>query len=257
MLVDSHVHLDRYAAAERSLMLARARAVGVTRFLTIGIDVPSSRRAIQLAASEEGVLAAVGVHPLHCDPEPDWLALTALAGQPGVVAIGEIGLDRSVGAPDFELQIRVFRRCLDLAARLQFPVVIHQQFAIPECLSILADFRRVGDSGASSTGLLKGVCHYFQGDHDEATRWLSAGYQISVGKPVTRPENRALRQAVAALPLSTLLLETDTYPLPDRSTEPADIWTIAREVAAVKGCRLENVARTTTSSFNGLFAQND
>src|SRR5205814_9528294 len=125
-------------------MMARARQAGVTRMLTIGTEVPTSRAAVALAESEPDVWASVGVHP-HDAAEADADVLTEierLAGGPRVVAVGEIGLDFFRNLSPREAQERVFRHCIGLARRVRKPVVVHCRDAPSEVLAVPADGRR-------------------------------------------------------------------------------------------------------------------
>jgi TatD DNase family protein len=244
LLADSHLHLDRYRPGRVAAMLARARRVGVRRFLTVGVDRATSLAAVDLARSRRGLAAAVGVHPtrLRADaPLADLGWLEALLAQPEVAAIGEVGLDESGAAP-LAAQERFFTACLGLAAEHRLPLALHVVGAHRRAQEILA-----------AHGPLSSVVHYFQGDAALARRYLALGCCLSVGKPVTRPERRALRGAVRDLPLERLLLETDTYPLPGRTTEPGDVAEICRAVARLKELPFETVAQVTTANYRRLF----
>jgi TatD DNase family protein len=240
---DSHVHLDRYSAAEGSALLQRAGEAGVAYFLTVGVDLASSEQAVLLAQAHAGLYAAVGWHPLYLGPGfslHDQTRLYELARQyPEAVAIGETGIDLAEAQAPLELQQQAFHLQVQVAQRLGLPLILHQQKAESYCQDIL-----------KAAGAGKGVIvHYFVSDLASACRWLELGCTLSVGKPVTRPENIALRKAVAAIPLERLLLETDTYPLPGRTTEPADVRQVAEAVAALKDIPLETVAEQTTANF--------
>jgi TatD DNase family protein len=168
-LFDTHAHLHfPDFDADRAETLARAREAGVTRLLTIGTEVPTSRAAIALAESEPDVWAAVGVHP-HDAAEADEAMLAEierLAGAPRVAAVGEIGLDffRNLSPPD--AQARVFRHLIGVARRARKPVLVHCRDAHADVLAILAEER------ASEVG---GIMHCFSGDVAIARRCLDLG----------------------------------------------------------------------------------
>ena len=244
ILADAHVHLHAYP--DPAGIVARARARDVHLLVAVSIDLASSRRSIDLAAQFVGVVAAVGFHPswLTAPLTPaDLAALEQLARHPSVGFIGEIGLDGVEAKLSVEDQRQAFRAQLDLADRLSLPVNLHIRDAFPAAIAELAA-RGLPSAGA--------VVHYFVGDPALAGRLLDLGLYLSVGKPVIRPENAALRAAIRGIPLDRLLLETDAYPLPGRTTEPADIGDIAREVAHLRGCSLEEVARATTDNLRRL-----
>ena len=244
LLADSHVHLDRYSSSAVDRLLARARRAGVRRFLAIGVDRASSLATLELARRRRGVRAAVGVHPTRLDerdPTGDLAWLRPLADQPSVAAIGEVGLD-AAGRASAQAQLQFFEAGLALAAERDLTLALHVVGWHERALAALAGGPRV-----------RTVAHYFQGDPALARRYLDAGCWISVGKPVTRAERGALREAVRLVPLERLLLETDTYPLPGRTTEPRDVAEICRAVAELLGVDAERVAAATSASYRRLF----
>jgi TatD DNase family protein len=255
MFADSHIHLDRYTDEEASALLGQARQAGVSSFLTVGVDLASSERAILLARKHAGLYAAIGLHPAFLNADFDLQAsryhehLQALAQRaPEVVAIGEAGIDLIEARVSLEMQRLAFRLQLHLAYELKLPLVLHNQGSdIPCQQEMLQAARR------KTGGLVDVIVHYFVGDLASARRWLVTGCYLSVGRPVTRPENVALREAVAAIPLGRLLLETDTYPLPGRDTEPAHIAQVAQAVAEIKQLPRDTIAEQTTANFCRLF----
>ena len=242
-LVDSHVHLDRYPDEQVRRMVAEAEQAGIYQLLTIGTDLDTSRAALRLAAAYPSVLAAVGIHPtrlhlLHGSQVPE-RQLRDLLRSSGAVAIGEVGLDAD--APNLDAQRRFLAACVELAAEHDLPLVLHVvgAAAIHEmALAILAHQPTV-----------RAVAHYFVGGPELAARYLAAGCWISVGRPVTRPSGAAVRAAIEMNPLDRLLLETDTYPLPGRTTEPCDIVTVCAAVSELTGYSYAEVARATTANF--------
>ena len=272
-LVDSHVHLDRYSDDQIQAMVSRATAAGVAHLLTIGVDVASSRSAVEIAGRYEAVLAAVGVHPTRVagltsppagDPSPpapltharergshggaigpeEWMRRLLGEGEAAraagrLVAIGEVGLDE--GAPDLAAQERFLAGCASLAVERDLPLVLHvvgREEIHARALEIV-----------QAQGKARAVAHYFVGGPELAARYLEAGCWISVGRPATRPTEVAVRLAVPTIPLDRLLLETDTYPLPGRTTEPKDVATVCAAVAEITGREYAEVAAATTASF--------
>jgi TatD DNase family protein len=233
-LVDSHVHLDRYSDEDVMAMVSRGAAAGVERLLTIGVDLATSRAALALAERHPSVLAAVGIHPTRLSGGD----LTPLLDL-GPAAIGEVGLDD--GAPDLEGQRAYLDECLRLADQRGLPVVLH---VVGPVSTHEAALEIVGQYPGVRT-----VAHYFVGGPALAQRYLERGCWISVGRPVTRPEQAAVRAAVPGIPLDRLLLETDTYPLPGRTTEPRDVATVCAAVAELTGHSYEEIGRATTASF--------
>ncbi len=258
-LVDTHAHLDfNKFDGDREAVLRRAREAGVTTILTVGVDLPSSRRAVELAARYEGVYAAVGVHP-HDAKSLDGAALAALrdlARRPQVVAVGEIGLDFYRDLSPRDVQRRAFRAQLAWAAKLGKPVIIHDREAHDEVLSILTDWA-AGLRGSPLTGRA-GVLHTFSGDREMAERAIELGFYLSISGPVTYKNARRLSEIVAALPLDRLLVETDCpflapHPHRGKRNEPAYVRLVAERVAELQNVTLDELAEATTANAYRLF----
>jgi TatD DNase family protein len=251
MLADSHVHLNRYPATNVRAMLRRAAEARVEHVLTVGVDLPSSQSALTLSRRYPAVSAAIGVHPSRVrrlrSSAATLRALSSLAMVHDVVAIGEIGLDAQAAPESLDRQATFFRSCLDLAHVCALPIVLHVVEAHDAALAILHERASIGTP-------VRGVVHYFVGDANLARRYLDLGLSISVGKPATRRSARAVRDAVAAIPLDRLLLETDTYPLPGRTTEPCDVTAVCGAVAEIRGMDAADVAARTTANYLRLFS---
>lgn len=215
---DTHVHLDRYAAADRDALLRRARAAGVARLLSVSTACASARRTAALPAP---ILKAVGVHPREA-AEGLCAELEALTRAPDVVAIGETGFDAA--GPPFAWQEAVFRAQCALARRYDLTLVLHV----------------AGDGAwnalATAAGALDGlrvVRHYFTGDAAQAGWHAARGHYLSFGRPLLREP--ALQRVARAYPQNLLLIETDTYPLPGRATEPRDAAALGAALARLRG----------------------
>jgi TatD DNase family protein len=250
-LFDTHAHLHfSEFDADRPAMLDRARAAGVGRMLTIGTEPESSRAAVALAAREADVWACVGIHP-HDAAAGDAAALAEierLAGEPRVVAVGEIGLDYFRDLSPRDEQQRVFRALLALARRARKPVVIHCREAHADVLRILAE-ERVGEVG--------GIMHCFSGDVDIARRCLDLGLLVSLAGPVTYPNARALPEVARFVPADRLVIETDCPFLPPQGyrgkrNEPAYLAITAARVAELRGEPLEATAARFTANACAL-----
>jgi len=246
-LFDTHAHLhDPAFEPDRDAVLARARAAGVRRVLTVGTDPVTSRQALTLAERHPDVYAAVGIHPHDAaGADPDALAMIAtLARAPRVVAIGEIGLDsfRTLSPPD--AQRVALRAQLALARELGKPVLLHCRDAHAELLDVLA---------ADGLGGASGVMHCFSGDVAVAERCLAVGLVISLAGPVTYPNARRLAEVARRVPLERLVIETDCPYLPPqpwrgRRNEPAHLLATATRVAELRGLQPTTVARQLTET---------
>ena len=256
-LVDSHCHLaEPEFAADREAVLARAAAAGVTTLVCVGATGPveSNFPAVALAGRRGPVeiVVTVGIHP-HDASSADEAAFTTLgrlAASPGVVGIGETGLDFHYDRSPRPAQRAAFARTVALARTLRRPLVVHVREAHAEAAAIL---------DAEGAGAVAGVIHCFTGDRDDACRYLDLGFSISVAGIVTFKNADTLRDAVRAVPLDRLLVETDApylAPVPHRGrrNEPAHVRLVAEAVARVRGQPLPAVAAATTANARRLFA---
>jgi TatD DNase family protein len=246
-LFDTHAHLhDPAFAADRDAALARARAAGVARILTVGTDPASARDAVALAAAHPDVYAAVGIHPHDAATasEEALAAIATLAHAPKVVAIGEIGLDYYRNLSPRDAQQRALRAQLGLARELGKPVLLHCREAHADLLETLE---------ADGVGPAGGIMHCFSGDLAVARRAGGLGLLVSIAGPVTYPNARRLGELVRALGLAPLVVETDCPYLPPQPwrgqrNEPAYLGTTAARVAELCGVTPEAVATQTTQT---------
>lgn len=257
--VDTHVHLnfDGYSA-DLSDVIARAQTAGVTRFVVPAVDAEYSRSGVALAAEYPGmVYAAVGYHPTSTTGfEPSWLdEIRELASRPGVVSIGEIGLDYYWDKSPKEDQRRAFEAQLELAAELGLPVIIHNREASPDVVPILEDW------AAGLTGPLKerpGVLHSVSAPPLLAERALTAGFYLGFTGPITYKNADQTRRIAGNMPLDRMLIETDgpfLTPVPHRGkrNEPAYIPLIAERLASLRQMTVEELAAVTTANAERLF----
>jgi TatD DNase family protein len=285
MLIETHAHLDYPDFADDfEDVLRRATDAGVTRMLTIGTSVASSRRAVELAERHANIYAVIGVHPTTADEaEEDVInPLRELARSRRVVAIGETGLDyhRLPSADNAEekraqvlaalqteteerleaglhdgaykaKQASLFEQQLDLAVELGLNVVIHQRDAWEDTLQLMAPY----------AGKLRGVFHCFGGSLEQAQTVLALGHLVSFTGIVTFKNGVAVRDVAAALPLDGFMVETDCpylAPVPFRGkrAEPAHTRLVAESIASARGETLEEIARATTATAEQFFRFN-
>lgn len=260
---DTHAHLDYPDfAPDLDQAVERARAAGIAKIITIGIDLESSRRAIALAEKFAFVYAVVGWHPSAADTAPADLRgpLRELARHPRVVALGETGLDyhhlpSEKGGPTSadderykQRQAALFQQHLEVAAELGLNCVIHQRDALEDTLERLQPF----------AARVRGVFHCFANDANAMRRVLALGSLVSFTGIVTFKNGAEVRNTLAATPLDSLMLETDCpylAPVPYRGKrcEPAYIRGIAEVVASVKGCSPERLGATTCATAEHFF----
>jgi TatD DNase family protein len=265
-IVDTHCHLDlAQFDADREAVIDRAVAAGVGRIVNPAIDLDSCGRVVALAERHEPIYAAVGVHPNDCAEFDDAAvdALRALAGQPKVVAIGEIGLDYYWDKVPHAQQIRALRTQLALAAELGLPIILHSRDASADdrqCSEdLLTEIGRIEPAARKrdKDGIL-GIWHAFSGDLDDAQRAYELGLILGLGGPVTFLNARRLHALVPGLRLDRLVLETDApylapHPYRGRRNEPAYVPLIAEALAALFSTSVEAVAATTTATASACF----
>ncbi len=248
-MIDAHAHLTAARFTEdTAAVIARAEAAGVRRILTCGEDVASSRAALALAREHAGVRVAVGIHP-HRAASLDAAALDtlrALAADPLVVAIGEIGIDHSGRSAAPAVQETAFLAQLDLAAELGLPAVVHVRDAGPAVRRLLAGRE------------LRAQLHCYSEGPDEIPAWLALGFTISFAGTVTFKRNADLRAAAAIVPPDRFLIETDApYLAPEphrgRMNEPALIAATYAAVAAARGTTVQALARAVDGAAAALF----
>ncbi|HZQ08722.1 MAG TPA: TatD family hydrolase [Anaerolineae bacterium] len=250
ILFDSHCHLTAEEfEPDRAAVIQRAVDAGVTRMLTLGTDVASSRAAIALAERFEPVYAAVGIHPeaVREASLDDLDVIRELAAHPKVIAIGEIGLDYYWDKTTAELQQTFFERQLELAADLRLPAAVHDREAHEKIIETIAIYKKV-----------RGVLHAFSGSMEMAQRAFKLGYVISLGGPITFSNNQRAPELIRALPLDKILIETDSpylapQPFRGKRNEPAHVKLVAEHIAHVKGLSIERVAAQTTQNAEALF----
>ena len=285
MLIDTHAHLDyRDFANDLEEVLRRAADAGVTRIVTIGTSIESSRRAIELAEKYPAVYAAIGVHPSFVEEAEDDVItpLRELAKNHRVVAIGETGLDyhrlpseevaketqvqvmtalRTETDEEIEAQIRdgaykskqasLFQQQLDLAAELGLNVVIHQRDAWEDTLEIMQPY----------TDKVRAVFHCFGGSLEQANDVIDLGHLVSFTGIVTFKNGASVRQVAAQIPLWKFMVETDCpylAPVPFRGKrcEPAYTRLVAESIASARGIPLEELAEATTETADKFFRFN-
>ncbi len=254
MLVDSHCHLDRVKldAFDHSFdtMMAAAAAAGVEHMLCVSVDLEAWPAMVELVAPYPNVSLSVGVHPSEDEGRAPAIAeLVELAARPGVVAIGETGLDYHYGGDSGERQRAWFRLHIRAAREAGKPVIVHTREAREDTLRILRE------EGAAEVG---GVLHCFTEDWGMAARAMDLNFHVSFSGIVTFRNAAQIQDAARRMPVERMLVETDSpylAPVPHRgkSNHPALVRDVAAFVARLRGETLEHVAANTTANFYRLF----
>ena len=250
--IDTHCHLDvAPLSASVDAVLARAQAAGVRSCISIGTTVEASRANVALAQRYPMVRAAVGVHPHEADTVTDetFAAIDALAAEPRVAAIGEVGLDfyRQHAAP--EAQVRALTGFVQLALRRNLPLLIHCREAYEPLLQLLRQQARTP---------IPGLIHCASGPPEFIEGALALGLHVSFAGNVTFPNAKALRALVPLVPDDRLLLETDApflapQPVRGQPNEPAYVAHTAACVAELRGVSPDSLGALTSRNARRLF----
>jgi TatD DNase family protein len=253
MLIDSHCHLDfPDFAAELDAIMARARAAGVGRMVTISTRVRKLPQVLAVAEKFPEIFCSVGTHPhnAHEELDIDAKALIALTKNPKVVAIGEAGLDYHYDNSPRDAQAQGLRQHIAAARATGLPLVIHARKCDADMARILEE--------ESGKGAFPAVLHCFTGGRDLAFKALELGHYVSFTGILTFKNSQSLRDIAAALPAERILVETDApylAPLPYRGkrNEPAYVAETAKVLADTRGVTADEIARQTTENFFRLF----
>jgi TatD DNase family protein len=242
--IDNHCHLR--AGAHGVDAIARARAAGVARFITVGTDLQQSQIAVEIAAAHDGVWATAGVHPHDAKDGLD--GIDVLLDHPKVVAVGEAGLDYYYDHSPRDEQQSVFAAQIALANARDLPLVIHSRDAWDDTFELLD---REGVPRRT-------VFHCFTGGPDEARAALERGCFVSISGIVTFKTAVQLQAAVAVTPLDRLLVETDSpylapVPLRGRPNEPANVPLVGAAGAALKAVSAAEIAALTWDNAIALY----
>ncbi len=257
-MIDSHCHLaDPDFAGDLEAVVSRARAAGLTRVLTIlaAGDESETAQAARVASLWPDARFSVGVHPHGARDfagrvsEIPRVLDAAIAANPLIRAVGEIGLDYHYDFSPRDIQQEVFRAQVTFARDRDVPIVIHTREATADTFRILEE---VGQAK------LRGVFHCFSGDEATARRALAAGFHLSFAGIISFPKAPELRAIGGWVPADRYLVETDSpylAPVPYRGkrNEPAWVTRVAEVIAAERGVAPVDVDRETTQNFITLF----
>ena len=253
MIFDSHCHLnDKALMDDLDNVIQRAKDNGVDKFLIIGWNLESSINAVEISERYEGVYAAIGIHPTDVKEDADEVIkkLEILAKNPKVKAIGEIGLDYYwVKEPELrERQKIYFVKLIELANKVNLPIVIHNRDSIEDCLEIIRNHKPIKG----------GVVHCFSGSVEVEREFVKLGLHISLGGPVTFKNARVPKEVAADVPLTSLLVETDCpyltpHPFRGTTNEPKYTKLVVEEIARLKCIEPSEVAEVTYQNTLKLF----
>lgn len=241
--IDSHMHIDNPAFDEDRDEVIKRIEEKLEFAVNIGYDMESSRKSVEYAKNYDFIYAAIGFHPVDIDKysieaEEE---LIELAKNPKVLAIGEIGLDYYWMTTPKEEQCKIFRKQLDLARKLNKPIVIHSRDAMEDTLKILEEYPDI-----------RGIFHCYPGSSEIAKKLVDRFY-LGIGGVLTFKNAKKLVEVVENIPLDRLILETDCpymtpTPFRGKRNEPIYVTYVAQKIAELKGVSYEEVVRITNEN---------
>jgi TatD DNase family protein len=273
MLIDTHCHLNfKVFKGKVNQVIDRAKKAGIEKIIVPGVDLKTSKKAVELAQKYDGVYAAVGIHPHHSNIKNHPPAggskikneLKTLAENKKVVAVGECGLDyyqyQKTKYQDYQIdddfkkrQKEILLLQIGLAKELNLPLIIHSRQASEDILKIIKH------QTSAINHRLKGVFHCFEGNEDLLKWGLENSFYFGVTGNLTY--NHKIQSSVKKIPLKNLLIETDSpflIPEPLKSqkifpNEPKNVKIVAKRIAKIKGDSFLNIGQKTTQNAICLF----
>ncbi len=249
MFIDTHCHLSLEDYSDIDQVLKDNREKGVMSIIISGCSRDDILEALDYSKRYDDVYATIGYHPSEALTTTDYdleLLEDQLQSSNKVVGLGEIGLDYYYGKESKEEQLRLFDKQLEIAERLQIPVVIHSRSATEDTIKTLKKYK------------VSGVIHCFSGSLETAQEYIRMGYSLGIGGVVTF-KNSNLKEVVKKLPLESIVLETDSpylTPEPFRGQKNSSkyIPIIASFIASIYGVSVDEVSRVTTSNAKKIFS---
>lgn len=252
MIIDTHTHYDDEAFDEdREELLGRLCNEGIESIINVAANMKGVRNTLELVRSHDFIFGAVGVHPDDVGELDDsaFAELEEAARADKIVAVGEIGLDYYWDKEARELQQEMFVRQIELARRVNLPVIIHSREAAEDTMRIVKE--------ACGNGM-RGVMHCYSYSPEQAKEYLDMGLYLGIGGVLTFKNAKKLKEAVALAPLERLVLETDCpylAPEPNRGKRNSslNLSYVAEAIAAIKGVRSEEIIEATNVNARRLF----
>ncbi len=250
-LFDTHAHLDDERFDEdRESLISSLKENNISLVVNVGADMKTSRNAIKLAEKYDLIYAAVGVHPHDVKDmkEEDFVELEQMSNHEKVVAIGEIGLDYYYDNSPREIQREFFIKQVELANKLNLPIIIHSRDASMETYEILKEYKK--DIGC--------VLHCFSQSIEMAKLYLDLGCHISFAGPLTFKKSNKLKEVAKIIPIDKIFIETDApYLTPEpyrgRRNDPSKVRYVAQELATLRGMTVEEIAEITMENAVKFF----
>lgn len=247
-LVDTHCHLDNEKFDEDRLEVIERIKENLEFCVNIGYDLVSSKKSLELAKEYDFIYAVIGVHPIDIAEYSEEVEkeLELLGKNPKVVAIGEIGLDYHWMTEPKEVQQERFKSQLELAERLNKPVVIHTRDAMEDTVNILKEYPNI-----------TGVIHCYPGSLETAKQLVDRFY-LGIGGTLTFKNSKKAVEVVKDIPLDRIVIETDCpyltpEPFRGKRNEPLYVEYVAKKIAEIKEISVEDVIKITTENAKKLY----
>jgi len=242
LLFDTHCHLNSKRYEEVETLIKKANLAGISKIIVPGYDLMSSYDAKVLSEKHPFIYPAFGIHPSEADKitNMDLENLTNLSTNNPCIAIGEAGLDYYWQKDNKEVQMRIFKFQIELALRLDKPIIVHMRDSVQDCYDILKSY----------SGKLKGVMHCYSGSMEMAKKFIELGLYISIAGPVTYKNAKETVKVVENIDLNYLLIETDCpylapEPLRGKINEPIFLEYIAKKIAEIRNISFEEASKIT------------
>ncbi len=252
MLIDTHVHLNaEQYVNDLDEVIERARENGIEKMVVIGCDRPTIERTMELIDEHEDIYGVIGWHPVDAidctDEDLEWIE--QLSKHEKIVGIGEMGLDYHWDKSPKDVQKDLFKKQIELAKRVNLPIIIHNREATEDCVAILKEMH------AEKIG---GIMHAFSGDESVADEIIDMNFYVSLGGPVTFKNAQLPKDIAVHVPIDRLLVETDApyltpHPYRGKRNEPAYVKLVAEKIAELRQISYEELARTTSENAKRLF----
>ncbi len=241
MMIDTHCHLCKEDYNNVDEIIEHMED---NYMIAAGVDDKTNKEVLELCKKYYNIYGAIGIHPneVKDSKEEELNFIEKHINDNKIMAIGEIGLDYHYGIEEKELQKQYFKKQLDMARKYRKAVVIHSRDSIEDTYQIMKEYKDV-----------KMTLHCYSGSVEMAKKFLELNVYFGIGGVVTFKNNRILKEVVKMLPLSRILLETDSpylTPEPYRGTknEPKNVLLVAEEIAKIKNITLEEVLKITTEN---------
>ncbi len=246
-MIDSHLHFEEEDFPHISEIISRAQSKNVNYFILAATSKEDLALTMKIANEYSHVFAVLGFHPEFASSitYDDLAYLETFLNNPKVVGIGEIGLDYHYDkdSKTKERQQWLFKKQLDLACRYNLPIVVHSRDATKDTYDILKEYN------------LKGSIHCFSGSLETALEFIKLGYYLGIGGVLTY-KNSNLPEVVKKLPLTSLILETDSpylSPVRGKRNEPANVFIVASFLADLLHVPIEKIEEVTYQNTVALF----